>query len=472
VGELSNLLLIPLWLLASRYLGPEGFGQYSTAVAFVGLFRLLPDLGMSYASTIAISRERSLASSLIGNLLGFQALLSVVTLALCLSIGGARFEGVIWIAVVVLAVDMLLKGAQFTLRWLLKGFERFDVEAAALLAERVLLLGVGAVVLMLGQGVIAFVLVFAFVRLPAVAGLFAWVHRRILPLRPRAELALWGELLRKGLPFAYAGAVITAFFQIDQVMIEQMRGSLEVGWYSVPARVLEGLTTLPRIIGYALIPTMAALFPHSPGAVTDLYRRGLRYLLLVGLPISAFGMIASEPFMVLLSGEEYRPSAVAARVLLPAALFMFLSNFGETTLACVNRWRTIVAISTVTLVLNVSLNLLWIPEHGYEGAAWSTLLTEFCYFALTAFSLHRYGHRLPWLSLVTRPLLATAAFAAVLWATRGFGLIPSSVAASLVYVASAWALRLWGPEELKTLRELLRRGPAAEAPAPPEPPAA
>lgn len=426
---------------------------------------------MSYASTIAISRERSRAASLIGNLLGFQAVLSVVTLVLCLGIARVSFDGVVWVAVIVLTFDMILKGVQFTLRWLLKGFERFDAEAAALLVERVLLLAVGALVLALGGGVVAFVLVFALIRLPVVVGLFGWVHRRLLRLQPRAEIALWGELLRKGLPFAYAGAVITAFFQVDQVMIGEMRGSLEVGWYSVPARVLEGLTILPRIVGYAFIPTMAALFPRSPGAVTDLYQRGTRYLLLLGLPISAFGLISAEPFMVLLSGEEYRASGGAAKLLIPAALFMFLSNFGETTLACINRWRTIVVIATITLVLNVSLNLLWIPTHGYRGAAAATLLTELCYFGLTAGSLHRFGHRLPWVSLVARPFVASAAFTAVLWATKGFGLIPSAAAASVVYVTAAWGLGLWGPGEMKTLRELMRRGPAPDAPppAPPEP---
>ena len=57
------------------------------AYAFVGLFRILPDFGMSYASTLAISRDRSRASGLVGNLLGFQAILSLLTLALCLGVG-------------------------------------------------------------------------------------------------------------------------------------------------------------------------------------------------------------------------------------------------------------------------------------------------------------------------------------------------------------------------------------------------
>jgi O-antigen/teichoic acid export membrane protein len=61
VGEASNLILFLLGFLAARWLAPTAFGEYSTAFAFVGLFRLLPDFGMSYASTLAISRDRSIA---------------------------------------------------------------------------------------------------------------------------------------------------------------------------------------------------------------------------------------------------------------------------------------------------------------------------------------------------------------------------------------------------------------------------
>src|SRR5262249_2728385 len=64
VGEGSNLLLFLLGFLAARYLAPSAFGIYSVAFAFVGLFRILPDFGMAYASTLAISRDRSKASGL------------------------------------------------------------------------------------------------------------------------------------------------------------------------------------------------------------------------------------------------------------------------------------------------------------------------------------------------------------------------------------------------------------------------
>ena len=145
-------------------------------------------------------------------------------------------------------------------------------------------------------------------------------------------------------------------------------------------------------------------------------------------------------------------------MLLPAAAFMFLSNFGETTLACVNRWGTIVVVSTVCLVLNVGLNLMWIPAHGYEGAAWATLVTEAVYFAMGALALSLHGHRIRWPALAARPVLATGAFAAVLWASRGLPLLAASLLACAAFAAATVVLRVWDRQERALILDMLRRG--------------
>jgi O-antigen/teichoic acid export membrane protein len=407
---------------------------------------VLPDFGMAYASTLAISRDRSLAERLTGGLLGFQAVLSVVTLAACLLVGDRLYEGVAWAAVAILSVDLIFKSLKGTLRWVLKAAERFDAEAVSLLAERVLLLGLGVAVLASGRGVVALCVVFAAVRLVEAVALSGYIHRRVLPLRPHYDPALWWQLLGKGLPYAYAGAMITLIFDIDAVLLEAMRGATEVGFYRAPIQVLGGLTLIPRVIGYAFIPTMAALHATAPDTVSDLYRRGSKYLLVAGLPIAAFGLLESPRFVHLLFGPEYAPSAAAARLLLPAAVFMFLSNFGETTLACVDRWRTIVIVSTATLALNIALNLFWIPRLGFIGSAWATLVTEAAYFALGAAALRSYGLRAAW-AAAWRPLAATAAFAATLWAGRELPLVAISTVASIVFGVATLAFGVWDAKE-------------------------
>jgi O-antigen/teichoic acid export membrane protein len=420
------------------------------------VFRVLPDFGMAYASTLAISRDRSVAHRLTGGILGFQAVLSVLTLVLCLLAGRRLYDGVAWAAVAILSVDLIFKSLKGTLRWVLKALERFDAEAISLLAERALLLVIGVAVLASGRGVIALCVVFAVVRLLETTAVGAYIHARVLRLRPRYDPPLWWDLLRKGLPYAYAGAMITLLFDVDAVLLEAMRGATEVGFYRAPVQVLGGLTLIPRVIGYAFIPTMAALHATSPPAVSELYRRGSKYLLVVGLPIAAFGALEAPRFVQLLFGSEYAPSAMAARILIPAAAFMFLSNFGETTLACIDRWRTIVVVSTLTLVLNVALNLAWIPRYGFVGSAWATLASEAAYFAGGALALRAQGVHAAWLSSSWRPVAATAAFAITLWAGRALPLLAVAAIASSVFMAATLALGVWDAKERDLVRGFWR----------------
>jgi O-antigen/teichoic acid export membrane protein len=453
VSEGSFLLLALLFLVLPRAFGPVAFGQYSAAAAFVGLFRILPDFGMSYASTIAISRDRSLAERWAGNLLGFQSVLSIATLVLALGIGRALFHGTTFAAVAILLVALLLSSYKVTLRWLLKGFDRFGAEAWSLVLERTLLLALGVAVLAAGGGVVAFALLFALLRIPDTLGLWVYVDRKVVPLRLARDASLWRELFWKGLPFAYAGAMILMFFQVDQVLLSLMRSDAEVGYYGAPVKVLEGLTLVPRILAYAFIPTMAALHAASPQEVTGLYKRGSEALLSVGLPIAAFGALTADLFIPLLFGAEYAPSVPAARILLPSCLFMFLSNFGETTLACIDRFRTIVLVSTGSLVLNVVLNLLWIPSHGLLGASWATLLTEAGYFLSTAVALRIFGKTIAWTRLGLRPLAAGLVFVLALEGARRalagspplVELAAAGLVASIAWAGAGYALGLFKP---------------------------
>lgn len=444
----------------ARLLGQGEFGRFAEAAALVGLFRVLPDLGMAYASSLQIARDRSQAGRLLGSLLGLQASLSLVTLVACLSTALWLYEGRMRWVVGLLCADLLLKSLKSTLRFLLKAFESFGTEALSLVFERCgLLIAVLLAITPGGFGLLGAAWAIALVRLVDTAGLFAYVEARILPLRPGIDVKLWRELAWKGLPFAYAGAMVTLFFQVDQVMIGQMRGAEESGFYRAPVLVLEGLTLVPRVLGFAFIPAMAAWHVSSPTSVTSLYRRGVKYLLLVGLPIAVFGALAHVPFVRLLFGPAYDPSAAAARILIPTCVLMFLSNLAETTLACIDRWRAIVISSTLALALNVALNLFWIPQHGYVGAAWATLLTEGAYFATATWALQRAGHSVPWPSTLWRPVLAALAFGAVLFALLPAGFWTAAVAASLCWIVATFALGVWDRSERQALLGLLR--PAA-----------
>ena len=88
-------------------------------------------------------------------------------------------------------------------------------------------------------------------------------------------------------------------------------------------------------------------------------------------------------------------------------------------------------------------------------------MTEAVYFAATAMAVWLFGHRISWRSVIARPALATAVFAAVLWASLGLGLFVSALLASAAFAGATVLLGVWDPKERGLIRTLLR-GAAAD----------
>jgi O-antigen/teichoic acid export membrane protein len=461
IGEASNVLLFVLGFLAPRYLAPDSFGAFRTAFAFIQIFRILPDLGMAYASTLDVSRTPSLASRVGSTLLGFQLALSAATVGLCLFVArllyGGSDERLVLLVVLILSLDLVLKTVKGTLRFLLKGLQRFGVEAASLVIERTALLTFGLLALRSGYGAWGYALVFLVVRLPDTLGLWAYVDRFVVRLRPIVDLPEWRGLLTKGLPFGYAGVMVGLLFLADNLILEKLAGHAATGYYGIPLQILEGASLVPRIVSYALLPTLAALWARAPREVVGVYRRGLKYLLLVGLPIAVFGVLASPAFIPAVFGGGYAESVPLSEILIPVAVLMFVSNFSETTLFCIDRSRTLVVLSTIALVVDVGLAFLLIPRFGARGAAVARVAGEGLYTLLTAGAVSRAGLGPGWATLLLRPGACALAFGLVLAALAPWGLLPGAIAASLAWGLGTLAFGVWDAKERELMRGLLTR---------------
>ena len=66
---ISYALGIFLSLYIARYLGANGYGILSFALAFSGIFSILADLGLSTLTVREVSRDKSLATKYLGNVL-------------------------------------------------------------------------------------------------------------------------------------------------------------------------------------------------------------------------------------------------------------------------------------------------------------------------------------------------------------------------------------------------------------------
>jgi len=161
--------------------------------------------------------------------------------------------------------------------------------------------------------------------------------------------------------------------RVDVFLLSSMAGLGAVGLYSVAYGVAELLLLLPQRLGILFLPRVAGARDgrQSPGEV-----RLLSSVVFLGAVAAALLLALAAPFAIrLLYGEAFAGSVRPFLLLLPGVCAMAATSIQGNYLAGLGKVRTTATISFAGLVLNVALNLVWIPRYGVAGAALASSLT-------------------------------------------------------------------------------------------------
>jgi O-antigen/teichoic acid export membrane protein len=433
-----------------RLLGDAGFGQYATVVAFVGLFSVFFELGMSQYVERTVARDRARTRLLFWNLLLLRGLLAGLG---CLAIVGAAiavgYEPPLVLGVLLLTGTFLLAALLTPLTTVLTANEHFLIPTVAQVSGQILSMSIGLGLLLAGQSFLA-LLYTGFIVMPLQIGLCLWgLHRhRLGPLPFQLEPRSWPGFIRASLPFGLTSLALTYNFNADTVILGFFRPDAEVGWYGAAYRLVFSIVGLVGGFLVALTPSLARAHLADPERAGRLVQQSLRWMALFALPAAAGVSILAPGIVLLLYGEAYQPAGpVLAIVAWDVPLLLFTAFSGNVT-AAIRAERPAALIFLACAALNIVLNLLFIPAHGMLAAAWVTLVTDglaaLCFYRL----LDRRLQAGRAVGQVARTTLAAGLMGGLVWLARDLPL-PLAVAAGVAsFAALALALRLVDPAEL------------------------
>ena len=300
---------------------------------------------------------------------------------------------------------------------------------------------------------------------------FGAVHRGVPAGQapgPVADLPEGTEPRRRREFMNYAGAMLivtgagSLFSYLDMLLIGAFLTTAAVGLYSAPLRLIALVQYPARALAQGVAPRMAR-HPDDPPNIAAL-ERAIGYVVILQAGVVAFLALWADPIVSLLLGSEFSESAEVLRALGP---FIFMTAVGSLLTSPLNyagEGRRRIPISIATVVLNVAIDLVLIPEMGILGAAVGTDVA----YALYGGSHLWLCHRL--LGLPLRPLAATAArafvaagaMAAVLALVGTGSLSPLQwlvglPVAGAAFVAALLATRELSPGEIRAMVRLLAK---------------
>lgn len=178
------------------------------------------------------------------------------------------------------------------------------------------------------------------------------------------------KIFKMGIVYALALFVIQLNFRADILVLNLLSTKEEIGVYSVGVSVAEKLWQLPFAIGVVLISHSAAT-NNIPEMVKDVSRL-LRLAFLIIFAASIVLYFISPWIMPLIYGKAFERSALVVQNILPGILFFVIVRIISSSMAGIGKPWIILLIFIPTLILNIILNFIWIPEYGCIGAAWAT----------------------------------------------------------------------------------------------------
>lgn len=196
--------------------------------------------------------------------------------------------------------------------------------------------------------------------------------RRLTRLRWQASGA-W-TLLKESWPEMISQLALMMLFRIDTLMVKAISGAGAAGEYGVAVRLSEVLYFFPTALAGVILPRLLAR-QHSLG---DGYRSGFAdYFgatwLMAGLGAAGLALVAG-PMVVGLMGDAFIGSAAILSIHAWAFVPYALGIARTQHLTAEGRlWLNLPSV-TVALIVNIGLNLMWIPKWQGEGAAWATLV--------------------------------------------------------------------------------------------------
>ena len=363
-------------LVASRSLGPAGFGILGTFIAISTTLIGITNLGLDTAAIKLISSYRQTdarrAAVIMKVILRLEIasglLIAVIGLAFSRQIaellGGTNLTLAVRLAFVAAAFG---SAAAFVVPFF-TAYRQFGRSAIVSISGVVVrTVAVLALVAFVGLTVKNALWAHCLAPIVLLAVGFATVPRdyRVRASRDESRQA-FSEVYHfsKWILLSYVATVITS--RVDVYLLLRLKGEASVGYYSVALQLnmvfpmlVGALTTalLPRVTEYR---TRAELSEYLRRVVT-----GGGMLIVALVPV----VVLSGPLIDLLFGSRFENSVTPFQIMFAGYLISLVANPISLVLYAGNRPRLITISNYAQLVISTGLNIVLIPLLGLEGAA-------------------------------------------------------------------------------------------------------
>jgi O-antigen/teichoic acid export membrane protein len=370
-------LFVGAWV--ARYLGPEQYGLFSYACAFVALFSAIATLGLDGIVVRNIVSDPSCMEETLGTAFVLKLLGGLATLLL--TIGSIIFlrhgERLVYWLVGITAAGMIFQAFDTIDFWFQSQIQSKYVVYARTTAFS--LISVIKIVMVLAS---APLIAFAWAGLAEIAigsiGLILVYQFKGHKIKSwLANFACAKNLLRDSWPLVLSGIMVMIYMRIDQVMLGSMVDNTEVGIYSAAVRLAEAWYFVPMAVFSSVFPSIVEAKAVSEKLFYDRLQKLYNLMALMAYIVALPATFMAGWLVTIIFGPAYARAGPMLAGLIWAGLFVNLGVARGTFLTTMNWTGIFFVTSSLGCIVNVYFNYMLIPVYGGMGAVIATAIAYF-----------------------------------------------------------------------------------------------
>jgi O-antigen/teichoic acid export membrane protein len=366
-------LFVGIWV--ARYLGPEQFGLFSYAQSFVGLFAIVATLGLNSIIVRELVKDKIDKNTLIGTAF-FMMLVAAffVILLLAIAINFTSNDTFTNILIFIIASATIFQSFN-----VVDFYFQAKVMSKYVVYSNIVSLFISSIikiVLILNEAsLIYFAFTVLFDSIILMAG-FIYFYKK-----HNENFANWKfdkkiaiSLLKDSSPLIIAGVINSIYMKVDQVMIKEILGVVEVGYYSAAVRLSEAWFAIGVIICNSLFPAIVNAKKISEELYYQRIQRLFLFLVVIAYSLSVFVYFSSDYIILFLYGKEFIEASSVLSIHIFSAIFVYLGVSSGRWLIAENKTLLNLYRNIFGMVMNIILNIIFIPKYGIVGAAFASLI--------------------------------------------------------------------------------------------------
>lgn len=457
---LKGIILLPI---ITKLLGANNYGIWIQLSITLSLIAPLAVLGLPFSLVRFLPGQidkkeirESIYSTLFAVLiLSLTAALILITLANQI---GQLFQ-VPPILIKILALTIILECLNSVLYSIFRAFRRIKLYSSLTILQNFGEIGLIVLTIVSGYGLLGASLSLLIIRLIIFLTLMIFLSVDFGIIIPNFQFLK--KSFAFGLPTVASNIAYWTVTSSDRYLIGFFLGALFVGYYSPGYTLGNTLTFLVYPLSFMLPVALAKLFDAKEIAEIKIYLRySLKYFLMAAVP-AVFGLtVLAKPLLILFSTPEIASrSYLVAPIVASSILLYGVYTVFTQALMLVKKTKTFGNIWTASAVLNIGLNLFFIPKFGILGAALTTLISYLFSFILTwHYSFKELSFQIDW-KFILKSFLASGLMSIFLILFRPAGLVGISLTIFLggfLYFSLIFLFRGFNSKEFDLLKSLIR----------------